>query len=106
MGLLPQFSTSDPVVTTTIMAATPAPTTSKPFDCEKQGLWSMAQKNYCCQNYGVGCPTTPPPRPAPAPPAPPPAAPPPAQPTQPPPPNCAIGAPNTWAMGKKVWCCL
>merc|ERR1719242_2981382 len=107
--LLPQLSASEPTTTTVapVVAPTPAPavTTSEPFNCESQGLWSMAKKNYCCKNYGVGCPTTPPPKPPPRP-APTQPPPPPAQPTKPPLPNCALGVPASWQMGKKVWCCL
>merc|ERR1711963_919867 len=48
-------------------------------------------------------PYVPPPRPPPAPPPPPP---PPPAPKPPADPNCAVGSPQTWQMGKKVWCCL
>merc|ERR1711933_475593 len=67
------------------------PTTSEPYCCKSKGLWSLDKKAWCCKHYGVGCPT---PAPAPAP-----------VPTPPPEPNCAVGAPVTWDVGKKVWCC-
>merc|ERR1719436_1920183 len=103
--LLPQLS-AEPVMTTLppIPAPTPAPEmpTTEPYDCNVKGLWSLAQKGYCCKKYGAGCPTTPPPTPAPRPPPPPP----PAPATPPPPPNCAVGAPASWPLGKKTYCCI
>jgi hypothetical protein len=51
----------------------------------------LDKKAWCCKHYGVGCPTTPHPTPPP--------------PTPPAEPNCAIGAPESWEVGKKVWCC-
>merc|ERR1719195_2541177 len=51
----------------------PILTTSEPYNCKSQGLWSFSKKGYCCKTYGVGCPTTSTPPPAPPPPPPPPA---------------------------------
>jgi len=67
---------------TTIPTLTPVPsttslqTTSTPFNCGVGGLESMSQTQWCCQHYGVGCTTQPPPTAAPAPPPPPPPLPP------------------------------
>merc|ERR1712038_1459205 len=71
--LLPQLSV-EPTTTLPPVLATPAPilTTSEPYDCKSQGLWSFDKKGWCCKHYGAGCPTTPPPTPAPRPPPPPP----------------------------------
>merc|ERR1712066_976093 len=103
--LLPQLS-SEPVTTLPpIPVPTPAPvtghTTSKPYDCKSQGLWSFDKKGWCCKHYGVGCPTTPPPTPAPRPPPPAPVPPPPPAPvpivitTSPCPFDCNAGY-NEW----------
>merc|ERR1719411_2390789 len=92
---------------------TPAPvlTTSEPYDCKSQGLWSFDKKGWCCKKYGVGCPTTPPPTPAPRPPPPPPPPPPPST-TSPCPYDCTAGYdewPMQWVKGwsgaKKLYCC-
>merc|ERR1711933_573169 len=109
--LLPQLS-SQPVTTLPpIPVPTPAPviTTSEPYDCKSQGLWSFDKKGWCCKHYGVGCPTTPPPTPAPPPPPPPPA---PISTTSPCPFDCNAGYnewPNQWVKGwsgaKKLYCC-
>merc|ERR1719203_2340609 len=66
--LLPQLS-AEPVTTLPpVPAPTPMPpmTTSEPYDCKSQGLWSFDKKGWCCKNYGVGCPTTPAPSPPPS----------------------------------------
>merc|ERR1712038_2087104 len=68
MYLLPQLSSAPE--TTTFPPTPPAPpTTAEPYDCKSQGLWSFDQKGWCCEHYGVGCPTTPPATPAPPPPS-------------------------------------
>lgn len=121
--LLPQLSAAD--TTTTPMpivmpAPAPAPiTTSEPYDCQSQGLWSFDKKGYCCKKYGVGCPTTPPATPAPPPPPVPRAPPAPRAPqpivvstTSPCPFDCNAGYnewPLQWVKGwtgaKKIYCC-
>jgi len=54
--LLSQLSVTP--VTTTLPPIVPTPvTTSEPYDCHGQGLWSFDQKGWCCEHYGVGCPT-------------------------------------------------
>merc|ERR1719367_2051695 len=75
--LLPQLSAADTTTTPVpVVMTAPAPiTTSEPYDCKTQGLWSFDKKGWCCKNYGVGCPTTPPPAPPPPPPPPAPSAP-------------------------------
>jgi len=108
--LLPQLS-SAPETTTFPPVPVPAPvTTSEPYDCHSQGLWSFDQKGWCCDHYGVGCPTTPPPTPAPPPPPPPP--PMPVSTTSPCPFDCNAGYnewPLQWVKGwtgaKKLFCC-
>merc|ERR1711982_28274 len=62
--LLPQLS-STPETTMPPVMPTPAPMPqpTEPYDCKSQGLWSFDKKGWCCQHYGVGCPTTPPPTP-------------------------------------------
>merc|ERR1719168_43439 len=90
----PTTTTTNIIIPTTTPQDIPT-TTSEPYCCKSKGLWSLDKKHWCCQHYGVGCPTTPKPTPPPTPPPP----------TPPPEPNCALGAPLTWDMGKKVWCC-
>merc|ERR1712050_589215 len=63
--LLPQLSAGPATLPPT---PTPIITTSEPYDCQSQGLWSFDKKGWCCEHYNVGCPTTPPPTPAPPPP--------------------------------------
>merc|ERR1712203_1239577 len=97
--LLPQLSAGPAT-----LPPTPAPiiTTSEPYDCQSQGLWSFDKKGWCCEHYNVGCPTTPPPTPAPPPPpqAPPP---PPQSTTSPCPFDCNAGyqdlGPLQWVKG-------
>jgi len=105
--LLPQLS-STPATTTLPPTMPPPITTSEPYDCKSQGLWSFDQKGWCCQHYGVGCPTTPPATPAPPPPPPPK----PVSTTTPCPFDCNAGYnewPNQWVKGwagaKKLYCC-
>merc|ERR1711915_1047298 len=101
--LLPQLS-SAPETTMPPVIPTPAPMPqpTEPYDCKSQGLWSFDKKGWCCQHYGVGCPTTP----APAPPAPRPIT------TSPCPFDCNAGYnewPLQWVKGwsgaKKIYCC-
>merc|ERR1719436_1979666 len=103
-------TTTTPFIPTTTEPDIPTtpPTTSEPYCCHSNGLWSLDKKAWCCKHYGVGCPTHPPPpppapHPPPPPPAPPapPAPPPPPAPTPAPEPNCAIGTPMTWEVGKR-----
>merc|ERR1712187_406235 len=90
--MAPTTTTTQIIIpTTTTPQDVVPPTTSEPYCCKSKGLWSLDKKAYCCKKYGVGCPTTAKPTPAP--------------PTKPPEPNCALGAPLTWAVTKKVWCC-
>merc|ERR1719412_1079951 len=126
--LLPQLSTEPTTTLPPMPVPTPAPpvTTSEPYNCKSQGLWSFDKKGYCCKNYGVGCPTTPPPTPAPRPPPPPPPPPRPVvrapapalpapvivSPTSPCPFDCNAGYnewPMQWVKGwtgaKKIFCC-
>merc|ERR1712038_1856540 len=95
--LLPALSTEPTTTLPPIPVPTPAPilTTSEPYDCLSQGLWSFDKKGWCCKHYGVGCPTTP--RPAT---------------TSPCPYDCTAGYdewPNQWVKGwsgaKKLFCC-
>merc|ERR1712050_680354 len=52
--LLPQLSAGPAT-----LPPTPAPinTTSEPYDCQSQGMWSFDKKGWCCEHYKVGCPT-------------------------------------------------
>merc|ERR1719384_157240 len=111
--LLPQMSASPTTTPAPAPIQTMAPmTTSKPFDCKSQGLWSFDKKGWCCKNYGVGCPTKPPPAPRPPPPPPPPAPRPIPSTTSPCPFDCNAGYnewPLQWVKGwtgaKKMFCC-
>jgi len=38
---------------------TPAPTTPL-YNCNKNGLWSLGKKDWCCRHYSLGCTTLPP----------------------------------------------
>merc|ERR1711979_81544 len=107
--LLPQLSAGPAT-----LPPTPAPinTSSEPYDCQSQGMWSFDKKGWCCEHYNVGCPTTPPPTPAPPPP--PRAPPPPPQSTTSPCPLIAMPGTRTWGPlqwvkgwsgAKKLYCC-
>merc|ERR1712217_887177 len=89
--LLPQLSAGPAT-----LPPTPAPiiTTSEPYDCQSQGMWSFDKKGWCCEHYNVGCPTTPPPTPAP---------PPPQATTSPCPFDCNAGYPPCYHCLKQQW---
>lgn len=121
--MLPQLSKEDTTTLAPMPVLPAAPqiiTTSEPYNCKSQGLWSFDKKGWCCKHYGVGCPTTPPPTPAPPPPPAPAARPPPPPPairpaistTSPCPFDCNAGYnewPLQWVKGwtgaKKIYCC-
>merc|ERR1711948_224948 len=74
----------NPMAPTTTTTAQDITTTSEPYCCKSNGLWSLDKKAWCCKHYGVGCPTTAPPTHAPThPPTPPPTPPPPTPPPEP-----------------------
>jgi len=112
-----------------LLAGVPVGTTPPPYNCntgEYLGAWSQAQRDYCCTNAGLACPTQPVTQAPTPPPTPPPtvtqrqilpgvpAPRPPVQPIAPVPPvnlppadpyNCAVGVYDSWQQPKKTWCC-
>jgi len=57
----PDPSTPPPIIVISTPAPSPAPEPNRPlYDCSKQGLWTLAKRDWCCKHYGRGCPTHPP----------------------------------------------
>merc|ERR1719254_327100 len=63
----PTTTTTEIIIPTTTPQDIPT-TTSEPYCCKSNGLWSLEKKSWCCKHYGAGCPTTLPPTPSPTPP--------------------------------------
>jgi len=59
-----QFYFGNPRASLPTLAPVPTSTLAvEPYDCNERGLWSLAQRTWCCDNYDRGCTTPAPPQP-------------------------------------------